>query len=143
MHLRFLTPLLVILLSAAITSAEEDRVVKHVIVYHEEERFGGWPANYGIWSWGNEILTGFSRGYYKDLGDRHHIDRERPEEHWLARSRDGGETWELTNPAEKGYLVPRGDALHGTETPGLEIPPYKNCPGGINFNGPSPNKMIQ
>ena len=57
---------------------------KHVKVYYEEGRFGGWPANFGIWSWGNEILTGYSRGYHKDLGPtRHHIDREKPEEFWL------------------------------------------------------------
>ena len=39
-----------------------------------------------IWIWGDEILVGFSKGYYKDLGDRNHIDREKPEYHMLARS---------------------------------------------------------
>jgi hypothetical protein len=64
-------------------------VLQHVMVYHEPGRFGGWPANHGIWSWGNEILVGFSAGIYKDLGpERHAIDREKPEEHLLARSRD-------------------------------------------------------
>ena len=56
--------------------------IHHVKVYFEEGRFGGWPANHGIWSWGDEILVGFSRGYHKDLGpERHNIDREKPEEH--------------------------------------------------------------
>ena len=55
-------------------------------VYAEPGRFGGWPANHGLWAWSNEILVGFSRGFYKDLGERHNIDRERPEEHLLARS---------------------------------------------------------
>ena len=41
---------------------------RNVKVYAEPGRFGGWPANHGLWSWGNEILVGFSRGYYKDLG---------------------------------------------------------------------------
>ena len=41
---------------------------RNVKVYAEPGRFGGWPANHGVWSWGNEILAGFSRGYYKDLG---------------------------------------------------------------------------
>ncbi len=67
-------------------------VINHVTVYREEGRFGGWPANHGIWNWGDEILVGFSRGYYKDLGDRHHIDREQPEEHLFARSIDGGQS---------------------------------------------------
>jgi hypothetical protein len=126
-----------LLLSAAAAPADKEIVVKHVRVYYEQGRFGGWPANYGIWSWGNEILTGFSRGWYRDLGpDRHHIDREKPEEHWLARSLDGGDTWALENPAEKGFLIPEGGALHGTELEGVEIPEWKLSPGGIDFTHP-------
>ncbi|MCC6699167.1 MAG: exo-alpha-sialidase [Candidatus Hydrogenedentes bacterium] len=117
--------------------AEGGSLPRHVDVYKETGRFGGWPANHGIWSWGNEILVGFSRGYYKDLGpDRHNIDREKPEEHWLARSLDGGETWTLEHPAEKGMLIPQGTSLHGTEAPGQEIKPAVDCPGGIDFTHP-------
>ncbi|MBI2426178.1 MAG: exo-alpha-sialidase [Candidatus Hydrogenedentes bacterium] len=111
-------------------------VDEHIKVYYEQGRFGGWPANFGVWQWENEILVGYARGYYRDLGDRHHIDRERPEEHWFARSLDGGLTWTHENPAEKGQIIPEGKALHGTETPDLAIPPYKQCPGGINFTHP-------
>src|SRR4029453_11583324 len=65
--------------------------VRHVKVYAERGRFGGWPANHGLWSWGDEILVGFSAGYFKDNGPgRHAIDHRRPEEHLLARSFDGG-----------------------------------------------------
>lgn len=39
--------------------------VTHVKIYYEAGRFGGWPANHGIWCWGNEILVGYSRGYYQ------------------------------------------------------------------------------
>ena len=118
--------------------AEDSPVdAKHVRVYYEPGRFGGWPANHGIWIWGNEILVGFSRGWYKNLGpERHAIDRERPEEHLLARSLDGGETWTIENPAEKGYLIPEGKSLHGTELPGVAIKPSTDCPGGINFAHP-------
>ena len=28
------------------------------VVYKQTGHFAGWPANYGIWSWGNEILVG-------------------------------------------------------------------------------------
>lgn len=104
----------------------------HVKIYHEPGRFGGWPANHGIWSWGDEILVGYSRGWYKERRG-HHFDPDKPEEHWLARSQDGGETWKLEHPAERGDLIPRGESLHGTETPGLEIPPLLDCPGGIDF----------
>ena len=108
--------------------------VTHVKVYAEPGRFGGWPANHGIWSWGDEILVGFSAGYYQDLGlERHNIDHGKPEEHLLARSLDGGQTWSIENPAEKGALIPVGQALHGITPPGLQEKPWQDCPGGIDF----------
>jgi len=110
---------------------------RHVNVYAEPGRFGGWPANHGIWSWGDEILVGFSAGYSKDNGPgRHAIDHDRPEEHLLARSLDGGETWTIENPAEQGALIPVGKALHGITPPGLQERPWEDCPGGIDFTAP-------
>ncbi len=124
-------------LLAAQPEPKSDFVEKHVMVYYEPGRFGGWPANHGIWIWDNEILVGFSRGHYKDLGpDRHHIDREKPEEHCLARSLDGGETWTVEHPNGRGYLLPQGRALHGTELPGMTVPPATPCPGGVDFTHP-------
>ncbi len=111
--------------------------VKHVKVYSKKGRFGGWPANHGIWIWGNEILVGFSEGWYKDLGpDRHHIDREKPELHWLARSKDGGESWEITDPGKRGYLVPQGGFLHGVAREDVAPKEATQCPGGIDFTHP-------
>lgn len=74
---------------------------KHVIVAREPGRYGGWPANHGVWAWGNEILVGFSWGHMSGgtAAGGHPIDRKRPEEHRLARSLDGGETWKLEKPA--------------------------------------------
>jgi hypothetical protein len=109
----------------------------HVKVYAEPGRFGGWPANHGIWSWDDEILVGFSAGHFRDYGDnRHAIDRERPEEHLLARSKDGGKTWKIENPAAKGALIPVGPALHGITPPGLKEKEWQDCPGGIDFTHP-------
>ena len=117
--------------------ADNTERIKHVTVYREKLRFGGWPANHGIWSWGNEILVGFSRGHYKDLGpNRHAIDRERPEEHLFARSLDGGETWSIENPAEKGVIIPYGAALHGTRPTHLIPKTPVECPGGVEFTHP-------
>ncbi len=116
-------------------SAAKD--VEHVIVYHEPGRFGGWPANHGMWNWGNEILVGYSRGFDKDLGaTAHHIDREKPEEFWFARSLDGGKTWTHEHPAEQGSMIPRGDFLHGTETPGLKLPPITDLKKPMDFSHP-------
>lgn len=125
--------LLALLLIAATVPAE----TRHVKVYFEEGRFGGWPANHGIWSWGDEILVGFSEGAYKDLGPkRHHMDRDKPERHFLARSEDGGETWTIIDPAQKGYLVPEGGFLHGVPREDVAIPQAKPSPGGIDFMHP-------
>ena len=101
---------------SSVTSGSE-----HVTVYKVPGRFGGWPANHGIWSWGNEILVGFGAGYAKDNGpERHAIDHDKPEEHLLARSLDGGQTWTIENPAERGMLIPFGKALHGVAPPELK-----------------------
>jgi hypothetical protein len=111
--------------------------MRHVKVYAEPGRFGGWPANHGIWSWDDEILVGFSAGYFKDNGpERHAIDHNRPEEHLLARSHDGGESWVIENPAAQGALIPAGEALHGVTPPGLQERPWQECPGGIDFTHP-------
>ncbi len=115
----------------------DDVAAKHVVVYSEEGRFGGWPANHGIWCWGDEILVGFSSGYHKDLGlERHNIDREKPEQHLLARSLDGGLTWTIEDPSIQGALIPAGKSLHGIAPPGLQERPWLDCPGGVDFTHP-------
>jgi hypothetical protein len=92
---------------------------QHTVVYVEQGRFAGWPANHGIWSWGDEILVGFSRGYYKDSGPFHHIDRAKPEEFLLARSRDGGATWTIEQPRPPGALAGTLGMRHGRMPPGV------------------------
>ena len=62
------------------------RVVKNGVIYNEPGRFAGWPANNGIWNWGDEIVVGFTLGYYKDKGGGHPIDGERPSYPQQARS---------------------------------------------------------
>lgn len=110
---------------------------KHIKVYYEPGRFGGWPANHGVWSWGNEILVGFTSGFYKDLGpDRHHIDREKPELHFLGRSMDGGETWTVVDPGTKGFLVPQGGFLHGVEREDVPAPELRDLTEPMDFTHP-------
>jgi hypothetical protein len=94
--------------------------VKHVTVYKEPGHFGGMPANNGIWAWGNEILVGFKRATYKANTTTHSIDRDQPEPVGLARSRDGGETWKIEDPAN---FIDDGSK---------PVP----SPGGIDFNDP-------
>ena len=84
-----------LLLCCGLLSAE------HVLVYRESGRFGGWPANHGIWSWGDEILVGFSAAYHKvQPRSLHQQDHDKPEEPRLARSLDGGKTWTIEAPRD-------------------------------------------
>jgi len=116
----------------SLTSAAEN-----VDIYRVPGRFGGWPANHGAWVWGDEILVGLSAGYHKNNGAGFHaIDHEKGEEHLLARSMDGGKTWKIENPSEKGALIPVGGALHGITPPGLKEKEWQDCPGGIDFTHP-------
>ncbi len=98
--------------------ATEELGLEHVIVYRKEGRFGGWPANNGVWSWGDEIVVGFSEGA---------LDRELPKGHPIkgddesgprqARSLDGGVTWEVEKAS---HLMPR------------DMKPV-DCPGDVTF----------
>ena len=67
--------------------------MRHTTVYHEPGMFAAWPANGGVWSWGDEILVCFTIGHYREYPDTHCIDRDRPMVIGLARSVDGGTTW--------------------------------------------------
>src|SRR4051794_24018293 len=92
--------LLAILSAAALpvstAGADPPRVVGHVTVYSKAGRYGGWPANHGIWKWNDEIVVGFSAAYFQWIGpDRHPYDRAKPEEPYLARRLDGGRTWAI------------------------------------------------
>lgn len=75
-----------------------DSAARDVVVYHEAGRFAGWPANNGAWNWGDEIVVGFSLGFFKANASGHSIDRDRESRPVLARSLDGGETWRLEQP---------------------------------------------
>ena len=71
---------------------------QHVPVFSEPGRYGGWPANGGIWSWGNEIVVGFTAAWYKAAKNDHAVDRSKTFEKWQARSLDGGQSWSIEKP---------------------------------------------
>jgi hypothetical protein len=103
------------------------------IVHTEPGRFGGWPANHGVWSWGNEILVGFELGYFKDNPTGHDIDRSKPAEHVMARSMDGGRTWKLERP--EGLRPPPGARIANVPAGEQGRAPVV-CPGGLDFTHP-------
>lgn len=67
--------------------------MQHSIVYRQAGRFAGWPANYGIWHWGDEIVLGYSVGHINPDGGFHARDKTRPFINMQSRSLDGGLTW--------------------------------------------------
>ncbi len=123
---------MVLMCMGALTASPADTVV----VYREPERFAGWPANHGIWSWGNEIVVGFEAGYFhvRRPGEHEHsIDYHRNEEHLLARSLDGGQTWHIEKPA--GLAPPPGAKIAGVPVqPGGK--PVTDFNGRMDFSNP-------
>jgi hypothetical protein len=77
-----------------------DTAIRNLIVYQEPGRFCGWPANHGIWIWGDEILVGFERVHYALHEQEHSIRHDLPSEMRFARSLDAGETWRLDGETE-------------------------------------------
>ncbi|MEH7910144.1 sialidase family protein [Rhizobium laguerreae] len=66
---------------------------RNLEIYRRRGEFAGWPANYGLWSWGDEMVVVFARGKLGAKGELHELDRDYPFLPWQARSLDGGLTW--------------------------------------------------
>ncbi len=79
--------------SKCMPTAHSQGGIEHVIVYKEEGKFAGWPANGGFWSWGDELLVCFEIGSYKPRASNHAFDPAVPMRCGFARSVDGGATW--------------------------------------------------
>ena len=110
--------------AAGVRRRQPDAMVpeaEHTVVYREEGRFAGWPANGGIWSWGDEIVVQFTAGDVDHAkaaaaaaagGIHHTIDHSTPLTTTQARSLDGGRTWS-TGPVP--CQIPDGRALSADE----------------------------
>jgi hypothetical protein len=101
--------ILLIMLSFISTHAQQPAGIKHYVVAAESGKFFGWPANNGIWIWENEILVGITKTDYAEISS-HNIVEDAPLLSILARSEDGGKTWNTFDPEE--YV---GDGLQKTE----------------------------
>lgn len=106
---------------------------RHVTVFQEAGRYGGWPANHGAWNWGNEILVGFDDGEFNAQQKGHTLTRTVSPKQRLARSLDGGETWTIEEPAD--LRLPSDVGYQDTYPPG-EGRPLGDSPGGLDFTHP-------
>ena len=68
---------------------------EHLTVFQEPGLYGGWPANHGMWQWGDEVVVGFTVATFMHQENAHAVDRSRPFEEQQARSLDGGLTWKI------------------------------------------------
>lgn len=111
--------------------------MQYKTIYREPGRFAGWPANYGIWSWENEIVVGFTVGYHKSDAGFHRRDRDRPFTAMQARSLDGGETWKVAEtPCELPGLGTLSADEHVAEKHRLQGETAFKAPQRVNLEHP-------
>ncbi len=122
--------------------------IRHQKVYYKEGRFAGWPANNGIWIWGDEILVGFVEAAHRETDGFHTYDRETARNKY-ARSTDGGESWSIEDAYDRGqtgfaydHSIPE-DLAETPEKLTRPIPDFTDPGFAITFmrnnyhNGPS------
>lgn len=105
---------------------------RHVVVYKERGKFAGWPANQGIWSWGNEVVVGFQQRVFERKEQGHAMKVDIAPVELQARTLDGGETWSVEQPPS--LALPVGEEYeHFSVSDG---PKVTACPGGVDFQHP-------
>ena len=112
-------------------------------IYRKAGRFAGWPANYGMWNWGNEIVVVFTEGTFKPSTVSHARDTGKPFKTLQARSMDGGIHWEVTSfpgnsPGNRPISADEHVTLELSLRSYIEAHPdaIHPAPGGINFTHP-------
>ena len=73
-----------------------------MVVAYDAAKWAAVPANNGgnapTWQWGEELLVGFTMGDFASPDSLHQTVNAGPFVSWLARSRDGGESWDTFAP---------------------------------------------
>ncbi len=121
--------------------------MRQATVFREPGRFAGWPANYGMWHWGDEIVVGFTVGRLKSVARGHAIDKRQAVVNMQARSLDRGHTWrvEAFNGARPGE---RGLSADEHMNPGLRLAEVMDAASAgipkapLNFDQPDGALML-
>ncbi|MCX6048295.1 MAG: sialidase family protein [Chloroflexi bacterium] len=117
---------------------------EHVVVYRETGKFAGWPANYGIWAWGNELVVSFTQCTHLMKAGFHARTRELPAYPLQSRSLDGGHTWATIrtpapSPGGRGFSADEHMVKELKVATAIELglaPLPGPCPGDIDFTNP-------
>jgi hypothetical protein len=118
--------------------------IQHYIVYRQPGKFGGWPANYGMWVWGEEIVVCFTQCTHLARAGFHARANDMPAYPQQSRSRDGGLTWETRpipaqSPGMRGFSADEHMLAELGVARAIEMgldPLPQPCPGEINFCHP-------
>lgn len=122
--------------AAAAVLAEGAAPAEHVTVFQKDGRFAGWPANGGMWAWGDEILVCYTEADHLDTGDLRTFD---PSTAWsmFARSLDGGQSWTREDAYAQGITASGHDLrLHQGQ-------PLRTLTEPIDFKHPDFAMLVQ
>lgn len=97
------------LVSGMAVSQQKDKSVEHRVVFQEDGKYAGWPANHGVWAWGDQILVGFVEASFKEAQPGLHTYDPKTAENQYARSLDGGETWTIQDAYSLGQTASGND----------------------------------
>lgn len=113
----------------------------HVTIHHEPGHYAGWPANYGMWNWGDQIVVAYTVGRFKPRLHFHAVDPARPLINTQSRSTDGGNTWTAEpfpgkTPGDRGlsadeHMIPQ---LHLSQA--IAHDPPTPCTSPTDFTHP-------
>ena len=133
---------------------QQRHLMENVEVYRQPGRFAGWPANYGMWCFGNEVVCCYTVGSYGENDAKvtmHAVDRTKPFETRQSRSMDAGLTWadSVLMPAESGgrgvsadeHMV-TGIGLRCDEAIGDGTLVLQDCLGDVPFTHPQFCMMV-
>lgn len=104
--------------------------IRHRAVIREPGKFCAWPANGGMWTWGKELLFGFSYAGHLEKEKGHTFDPATSVQKF-ARSLDGGETWRIEDAFDQGITARSAD--HEVGVRAVEPMPI---PGAFDFLHP-------
>jgi hypothetical protein len=103
----------------------------HITAFYNAGKFAGWPANNGVWIWEEEeVLVGLTVGPY-EVKSGHNLGE--PYTSLLARSMDGGRTWESLDP--DNYIGDEGVLTDLEDPMDVNHPDFALRVTGIGYHG--------